>query len=116
MFQVSQVNKIQVVSFDGKRATADIAHEFRDFLFELIDNQKVKYVLLDLTGVVFIDSFFLGAIVSGLKKIRAFGGDMKIYNLSKSVLPVFKLMHLNEVFEIFNQKEEAIGAFTIPND
>lgn len=112
MFQVSQVDDVSIVTFGMKRATADIAHEFKDLINTLADEKGVRKILLDCSGVFFIDSFFLGAIVSGLKRVRANGGEIKIYNLDKNVYPVFKLMHLNEVFEIFSDRTEAILAFT----
>lgn len=112
MFQVSQIEEVSIVSFTEKRATADSAHKFKDLINSLVDDKGAKCILLDCSGVVFIDSFFLGAIVSGLKRTRSKGGDIKILNLDKNVYPVFKLMHLNEVFDIYSDETEAIHSFS----
>jgi len=104
-------NGISVVTVNHKRATADIAREFKDFLFNAIEQEGVRAIIIDLAGVQFIDSFFLGALVSAYKKLTAAGGTMKLASLHRSLIPVFEIMSLHQVFQIYSTKEEALASF-----
>ena len=111
IFSLEQVNDIVTISLHPQRATAEIAREFKDSLFHIIDVENKKNIVIDLTEVEFMDSFFLGAIVSGLKKCRNQNGDIYLARMSRSLRPLFELMNLDEVFNIFPKKEEALQSF-----
>lgn len=110
-YSVSEINDVTLVSIGYKRATADIAKEFKTLLFDLIDNKNVQKMLVDMKEVEFADSSFLGAIVSGLKKITAVKGDIKILGLQPPVRAMFELTRLYKVFEIFDNRDDALKSF-----
>ena len=89
----------------------DVVKEFKELLFSTIDSNDTKKIILDLSDVEFVDSSFLGAVVSGLKKITAIKGDIKIYGLQPPVRAMFELTRLYKVFEIFDAKEDAVNSF-----
>ncbi len=111
MFEANVINDVVTFEIQQKRATADIAHEFKDFLTDLIDKESTTKVVIDFTNVIFIDSFFLGALVSCTKRIRLKSGDIRLANLNKSITPIFNLMHLTDVFKMFENKDEALKSF-----
>jgi anti-anti-sigma factor len=111
IFTVEQKNEIITILLHPKRVTAEIAREFKDSLFHIIDEENKKNIVIDLSEVEFMDSFFLGAIVSGLKKCRNLNGDIYLAQMSQSLRPLFELMNLEEVFKIFPTKEEALQSF-----
>ncbi len=111
MFEVSEINGITLIQIPQKRATAEIAREFKDFLFSLIDKNNSGKIIIDLNEVQFMDSFFLGAVVSGLKKIRSQNGDLRLLNVQDPLIPVLELMHLDEVFKIFTSRQDALNSF-----
>ena len=113
MYSVVEQNLITLISLTPRRATAEIAREFKDYLFDLIENKNIRQVVIDLETVQFMDSFFLGAIVSSLKKCRNMGGDIRLANMQKSLRPVFELMHLDEVFSIFKSRQEALESYSL---
>lgn len=110
-FGVEDLQGVTLITVHHKRATAEMAREFKDFLFDLIERKDCHKMVIDLEEVQFMDSFFLGAIVSGLKKIKSAGGDLRLASLQKSLMPVFELMHLNEVFQIYDSRLEAVTSF-----
>ncbi len=73
--------------------------------------QGINTVLLDLTDVEFIDSIGISALVSGLKQMRARGGDLKLIGLQPSARAIFELMMLDQVFEIYETEEAALKGF-----
>lgn len=111
-FHMVRENGISVVTVNQKRATADIAREFKEFLFSAIEQDGVRSLVIDLAGVQFIDSFFLGALVSAYKKLSSEGGKMKLASLHRSLVPVFEIMSLHQVFEILPSREEALSSFS----
>lgn len=112
MFETVVKEDLLLLNIKPKRATADIAHEFKDFLTELIDQKNIRKIVADFSQVIFIDSFFLGAMVSCTKKIRLKGGDIRISGLNQNITPIFNLMHLNDVFKIFENAAQAEASFS----
>ncbi len=111
VFEIEQIDSITYIKLNPRRATSEIAREFKDSLFGIIENREIPEIIIDVEKVEFMDSFFLGAVVSGLKKSRLTKGDIKLANMQGSLLPIFKLMHLDEVFQILPSKAEAINSF-----
>ena len=64
-------------------------------------------VVVDLTGTEFLDSTGLGALVGGLKRIRARGGEMRVVCSSPRVCKVFEITSLDRVVRMFGTVEEA---------
>lgn len=110
-YSTEEIQGVTIVTLHLKRATAEIAKDFKAFLFDLMDDKKATKVVLDLSGVEFADSSFLGAIVSGLKKITGVKGDIKIMGLQPPVRAMFELTRLYKVFEIFDNKDDVINSF-----
>jgi anti-sigma B factor antagonist len=111
IFSLEKQNEIVTILLHPKRVTAEIAREFKDALFQIIDDENQKNIVIDLSAVEFMDSFFLGAIVSGLKKCRNQNGDIYLAQMPRSLRPLFELMNLDEVFKIFPTREEALQNF-----
>lgn len=112
MFETVIKEDLLLLNIKPKRATADIAHEFKDLLTKLIEDQDIRKIVVDFSQVIFIDSFFLGAMVSCTKKIRLKGGDLRISGLNQTITPIFNLMHLNDVFKIFDDASQAEASFS----
>lgn len=110
-FNISEENGISIIEIGLKRATAENVKEFKEFLFKLIEVDKKQKLIIDLSNVEFVDSSFLGAIVSGLKKVTAIKGDIKILGLQPPVRAMFELTRLYKVFEVFDNKQDVINSF-----
>lgn len=66
---------------------------------------------LNLTGVDFINSSGLGALVSIMKEIRMFKGRLTLSNLANYVQEIFDITQLSHIFEIFSSEEEAVSSY-----
>ena len=90
------------------------AHEVKpvaDWLQEQVD-AKHPQVVVDLTGVNFIDSTALSTLVRGLKHCREKGGDLHLCSLQQPVRVIFELTRLDKAFDIFASESEAAQSFT----
>jgi anti-sigma B factor antagonist len=68
-------------------------------------------VVVNLTGVDFVDSTALATLVSGMKQSRQINGDLRLCGLRAPVRMIFELTRLDKAFEIFTLEEDAIAAF-----
>lgn len=81
----------------------------REELARLVDGGHNNLVV-DLTGVPFMDSTGLGVLVGALKKVKTHGGDLALVIDQEKVLKVFRITALTQVFPIFETVDEALEA------
>jgi anti-sigma B factor antagonist len=108
---VRNENEITIFKINGERATLADAPEFRESLSYHINLKNARKIIVDFSGVEFVDSTFLGALVFGLKKVTEKKGDLKITNLEPPVRVMFELTRLFKVLEVFENKTEAVESF-----
>ncbi len=108
---VKKEDQVTFVSINADRATIAEAPKFRDTLLDLIENKNANKIVVDFKGVEFVDSTFLSALVIGLKKVTEKMGDIKVANLETPVRVMFELTRLYKVFEVFDNKLDAVESF-----
>lgn len=65
------------------------------------------HVAVDLSGVVFLDSSGLGALIAGIKMARAAGGDLRLIRPTEQVELVLELTNMDSVLRSFDDVESA---------
>lgn len=99
----------------GDRTVVDVTGEIdvytapvlREELASLIDAENTD-ILVNLTGVRFMDSTGLGVLVGALKKVRTVGGDLQLVIDQEKILKVFRITALTQVFTIHSSLDEAL--------
>ncbi len=66
-------------------------------------------IVVDLTGVPFVDSSGLGALIGGLKTARLAGGDLRIACAGDQILAVPALTNLDRILRPHATIEDARG-------
>lgn len=102
-------NDVLVVELRVPTLDASNVREFRDSLQALIRDRT--RVVLDLSGVRFIDSSGLGALIACLRQLNGRKGDFRLCSMSTTVRALFELMRMHRVFHIHPSREDAVGAF-----
>lgn len=87
------------------------AHASLDAAKWLNDHVVPGRVAVDLSDVNFIDSSGIGALVLGMKRCRAQGGDVRLFGLRQPVQIIFELTRLDRAFEIYASRDAALAAF-----
>lgn len=108
-FNADTYGDIQVVNVYLKRATLKDAMSFRDFIMDLVKKGNLKFIV-DLSTCEYIDSTFLGALVSSLKKIASIRGDLQLVYNNKNSTIVFEMTSMNRVFKIHQTLEDALDS------
>ena len=102
---------IAVVFVNLSRCTSEKAVEFKNFMTEIekIDSKKI---IVDLTFAEFIDSTFLGVLVSFLKKLRRDDRELAVVlDMTKMTSTTFLLSGLDRVFNLAQDLETAFDEF-----
>jgi anti-sigma B factor antagonist len=77
----------------------------------LDEHPSAKQVIVNLSGVGFIDSSGLATLVKGLKLCRQNNGDLYLSNLQQAVLIIFELTRLDKAFTLFGDEADALNTF-----
>jgi anti-sigma B factor antagonist len=87
---------------------ATTAPEFSERLNSAIEAGKTG-VVLDLTGVEFIDSTGLSVLLNGLRRVTRVRGAMVLACANPTVLRLFEITKLDSTFEILPSCDDAIA-------
>ena len=111
MLTVEKKNDISLVKFENTdRFNAILTEPFKEQLKALYNNSETK-LALSLEGIKFIDSSGFGALLSIMKTAANNNGAFKMCNVGKEVMKLFKLLQLNNVFEIHETTDDCLNSF-----
>ena len=102
-----KVDSSLIVKFDEARLDAHNAASFKSSIADLVERGESR-IILDLSGIEFIDSSGLGAIVSSLKSLGA-GGKLCIFGLQDATKSMFKLTRMDRVIPLFDEETQAVA-------
>jgi anti-anti-sigma factor len=87
-----------------------ITEEIREGISKSFINSNSK-VIIDLTGVEYIDSSGFGCFLSIMKTARNNYGILKFANPEPGVMEVFRTLHLQTVFQIYDNIDTCLKSF-----
>lgn len=93
---------------DINEANLNNADKFKTALITILDTHSKKAVL-DLSSINYMDSSFLGALVSSLKHAIAKKSDIVLIGLQPDIKNLFALIRLDKVFKIYKDINEVIA-------
>ena len=74
--------------------------------------QGHKQVLVDLSGVAYVDSAGLGELVQAYATTKSRGGALKLMNVTKRLRDLLVVTKLLTVFETFDDEASALASLT----
>ena len=77
---------------------------------ELLKRNRLK-IILDMSGVAFIDSVGLGILLTSYRAVDAKGGALKICAIQNQVERIFSMTRLGGFFDIFDDRASAVKDF-----
>lgn len=109
--EINQVNKgaNQVIVYLSGEVDAYTAPNLREKILPLTEQAGAE-VIIDLSGVNYIDSTGLGIFIGALKSTHTHNSKIKLKGLSSRVERLFKITGLDEVLDLDideNRREEA---------
>ncbi len=111
MLKIVNINNINVASFEYiSRFNSLITDAVKEQLNNLY-NKPNNRLILNLDGIKFIDSSGFGVLLSVMKTASINFGQFKLCSINKEVLDLFKLLQLQNVFEIYNNLDDCLNSF-----
>jgi anti-sigma B factor antagonist len=100
---------VTIVSCHGRIMFGEEATELRETLKRLL--ASTRQIVLNLSGVTYIDSGGLGTLVGVYSSARSGGADVKLTGLGQRLRDVLQVTKLVTVFEVYDTEQQAIAAF-----
>lgn len=75
--------------------------------FDPFVKKKLPRVMVDFTGVSYVDSSGLAVLLEAMQRVQGYGGQFAIYGMRENVRGIFDLARLDQIFRIFPDKAAA---------
>jgi anti-sigma B factor antagonist len=111
MIKTEQKDKIEIITFSVNNINALVTEEIRHEIINVISNSNPK-VIIDLSGVEYIDSSGLGCFLSVMRAARNNYGVLKFASPEPGVKKLFETLHLQTVFQIYENVDTCIKSFS----
>lgn len=109
---VSTVAGICVVRFNGDFLNEADHETFREKIRSLADDGKI-HVVIELSGVKYMNSCGLGSLVCAATTLRKVGGDLRLVEVGEHVRELLAITKLNKVFDVYPSLEKALPQFSV---
>jgi anti-sigma B factor antagonist len=72
--------------------------------------KKQKRMVIDLSGVTYIDSAGIAAFILAMQEVEAYGGEFFLSGLQETLRSIFETSRLDRTFRIFPDVDAALAA------
>jgi anti-sigma B factor antagonist len=107
---IRQVGQVSVVEVTGKLTSFESA-ALRTSIAKLLKEGR-KQILLNLSGLVYLDSSGIADLVHTYMSVIKSGGEMKVVGLTDKVEEILKITQLYQVFQEFKDERSALQSFS----
>lgn len=104
------MDPLMILEVSGKIMGGPDHDYFKGEITQLIED-GYKDIVLDFSGVPWINSTGLGILISGYHSLKNAEGTMKICSVKERVLSIFYISQLENIFEVFPSTQEAIDSY-----
>lgn len=84
------------------------AEEIRNQIDYELDNNRVKNILFDFSGLSFMDSSGIGVLMGRYKKASQRNGQVGLYHINPQVRRIFEISGLLRILKEYKSKEQAL--------
>jgi anti-sigma B factor antagonist len=110
--RVKRVENIAVVEFADRKILDELSiQEIGDELAKLVSSEPGLKLVLNFHNVEHLSSAALGMLITLKKRVDESSGALKLADISKTILEVFRITRLNKMFDIHDTTAEALDGF-----
>jgi anti-sigma B factor antagonist len=106
---IRQVGQVSVVEVTGKLTSFE-SDALRNSIAQLLKEGR-KQILLNVSGLVYLDSSGISDLVHTYMSVIKSGGEMKVVGLTEKVEEILKITQLYQVFQEFKDERSALQSF-----
>src|SRR5262245_36320428 len=78
--------------------------------FNAMIKEKPEWIMIDLSGVTYIDSAGMAALILAMQEVEAYGGQFFLSGLQETIRSIFEISRLDGIFRIFPDVDAALAA------
>ena len=84
------------------------AEEVRVKIDDRIDRDNIRKVILNFSGVTFMDSYGIGVVIGRYKKMKNRNGKLCVAEINRTVNKVFEISGIYKIIDVYGNIDEAI--------
>ncbi len=107
--RIRHIGQVSLVDLSGHLTSFETAG-LRDSISGLLAQGR-KDILLNASGLSYLDSSGVGELVRNYMTVIKQGGDMKVVGLTSKVQEILKVTKLHQVLQEFGDEESALSSF-----
>lgn len=108
LLKTTQNGDVLVSTIKIKEGSLQNADQFKLELIAQV-NKGFREIVLSFKEVEYVDSSFLGALVSSLKHALSLKSDIILTDLQQNIYELLCMIRMDKVFKIYKTTEEAFG-------
>ncbi|HEV8158713.1 MAG: STAS domain-containing protein [Acidobacteria bacterium] len=105
-----QAGDITILDMDGKVTIGEGSVALRNTIRRLLGEGKKK-IVLNLSGVGYVDSSGIGEFVSSFTAVNKEEGSLKLLNLTQKIQDLLAITKLLTVFDVYDSETDALSSF-----
>jgi anti-sigma B factor antagonist len=109
--KVNDSGKVTIVTFnDSKIIDEAEIQEFGQELYDLVEREGKKKIILNFGNVEFLSSAALGKLIGFDKRVKQHGAELILSNIRPEIYEVFAITKLTKLFVIKDDEADALAA------
>ncbi len=104
----SEYPEIAIIKLTQNVIGGSEALQFSNLLHEVV-KKNIKFIIIDMINVMNMNSSGLGMLVGSLSTLKKNNIEMIFINVPEKIYSLLRMTHLNEIFKIFDNLEQAIS-------
>ncbi|HUX07215.1 MAG TPA: STAS domain-containing protein [Acidobacteriota bacterium] len=109
-YELSESGDISILELREQRLIYENLDPIQEQFISLVESGK-RQILIDLSGVEYIDSFAVGFIMDMYRRLSAQGGSLRLSGLQARVKKILTITRVDNVIDIHPNIDDAIKAF-----
>ncbi|MCX7709770.1 MAG: STAS domain-containing protein [Clostridia bacterium] len=110
--ETKELNGIKVLRLVGQ-VRISTQNDFKDILDDLVRDSKGQTVIINMDGIIYMNSTGLGIIIDTYKKFKEANGRLVLCNLLPDIMNLFEVTRLNRFIEIYSNESEALNKISL---
>ncbi len=108
--QEREAGDVTILDMSGKVTIGEGSVALRSAIRGLLEKGRKK-ILLNLSGVGYIDSSGIGELVASFTAINKEGGQLKLLNLTQKLQDLLAITKLLTDFDVYETEADALGSY-----
>ncbi len=108
--RLREEGSVTILDLKGRLVLGEEEAAFREAIDRLVNDRNLA-ILINFSGVEFLDSSGVGALVKSLTTVTRAGGRLKGLKPTPIVQKILKIVGVYQLFEFFEDESTAVASF-----